>query len=196
MAIRLEPVETIHHPLLVEAMRICHEAFPQNEQMSVPFWLETLLALPHPKKRLLIFTSDERPGEALGMAFVEINAPAVAYLAYFCTRHDLRGQGIGAAAYRQLTAALFGDGFTAVVLEVELPETGETAARRIHWYRRHGAKLLDGVRWIQTVDNGSDGLPMRLMVHAREAVSAREAYRLACIGLGTQIETAGELALG
>lgn len=195
MAIRLEPAETIHHPLLVEAMRIWHEAFPRNEQMSVPWWLETLLALPHPKKRLLIFTSDERPGEALGMALVETSAPA-AYLAYFCTRHDLRGQGIGAAAYRQLAAALFGEGFTAIVLEVELPQTGEAAARRIGWYRRQGAQLLDGVRWIQTVDNGSAGLPMGLMVHARETISAREAYRLACIGLGAQIEIAGELALG
>ncbi|HVK02857.1 MAG TPA: GNAT family N-acetyltransferase [Armatimonadaceae bacterium] len=208
----LVPIESVHDPRLVPALRVYHESFPLHEQMSVPFWFETVLSLPLPDTHLLAVVDDETDGATVGMVFYQTvagaggdNAPPVALLWYLCTRGDRRGAGLGAAAYQTLVRTLFANGIAALVFEVEIPEeagaqehggeAAEMARRRIAWYRRNGARVLEGVRYLQSVDNGSEPTPMHLMVHTPAPVTPDEAYALACAATGEEIERVSELSL-
>lgn len=206
---RLEPLTSFADARLLPAMRIYAEAFPPHEQMSTAFWLETVGALPQADKQLYAIVGDD--AATAGMIYLELVSPEaedgatgpVAFLWYLCTHRDLRGAGVGAAAYAELVRRLQAAGAVGMVFEVEQPEEAERhaagggplAQRRIGWYRRNGARLLKGVRYFQTTDNGSPPVPMHLMVHPFRPVSAEEAYRLACIATEETVERDGALSL-
>lgn len=82
--------------------------------------------------------------------------PDFTYVEHFAVYPHMRGSGIGSEAL----AALNGT----VVLEVEPPETGEMARRRIAFYERNGFRLLD-VDYLQPpYSPGLPSVPLRLMV--------------------------------
>lgn len=85
------------------------------------------------------------------------------YIEHFAIAPEHRGHGVGA----QALAALSG----AIILEVEPPEDGELAQRRIEFYRRNGFQLLD-YDYIQPpyTPDGTP-LPLKLMVRGKLPVS-------------------------
>lgn len=62
------------------------------------------------------------------------------YIEHLAVDDSLRGRGIGAGALARVADP--------VVLEVEPPESGEMAARRVAFYKRQGFRLLD-VAYVQ-----------------------------------------------
>lgn len=51
------------------------------------------------------------------------------------------------------------------VLEVEMPESSDMAARRIGLYERLGVRLIDDIGYHQPSYRGGEALPLRLMVY-------------------------------
>jgi GNAT superfamily N-acetyltransferase len=206
MNIDLHSITSITDPCLLPALRIYEQAFPPYEQMTPSFWIQNLLQLPEGR---LGFTAalNREDGDVVGMAFYQVTRPAlqppVAYLWYLCTRDDLRGQGVGAQIYQRLVAQFFEDGIGAVVFEVERPDvaiahgadSADLAARRIRWYQRNGARLLQNVDYLQHVDNGLQPTPMHLMIHSQQPLTPDEAFRILTEDAGLKAVAIGLLSL-
>ena len=206
MKIDLHDVHGLTDPCLLPALKLYEQAFPLYEQMTTSFWIENLRDMPG-KARHFLAAIDRENDEVVGMAFYEIcrSAPAlaVARLWYLCTREERRGQGLGSRMYGILISRLFAEGVRAVAFEVERPDAAidhgddqaELAARRIQWYRRNGAMLLQNVDYLQYVDNGLPPTPMYLMIHPQAPLSGEEAFRLVTEVLGLKAEAVGPLVL-
>ena len=102
------------------------------------------------------------------------NLPANIYVEHFAVCADRRGAGIGADVIGRLTAA---DGLESLclpdkplLLEVELPEESDEAARRVAFYTRNGLTALDDVPYFQPpYTDGLPDVPMMLMASERPA---------------------------
>jgi GNAT superfamily N-acetyltransferase len=117
-------------------------------------------------------------GRVVGMSmYTYYRDTRLAFLFYLATQPDLRGQGLGAWLFRQTRDRLAGDAFDLKGLpplgmcwEVERPEIGqspdevELRKRRINFYRRIGAILLDEIEFIAPpIDDGQPPVPYYLM---------------------------------
>lgn len=88
--------------------------------------------------------------------------PDAIYIEHFATDPAMRGGGFGSEALKQLVESTS----LPIVLEVEPAESGETARRRIDFYRRHGFRDLPDYNYIQPpYSPGLPSVPMTLMVH-------------------------------
>lgn len=88
--------------------------------------------------------------------------PEAVYIEHFATDAALRSSGIGSAALSQLIDSTS----LPIVLEVEPAESGETAQRRIGFYRRLGFHDLPDYKYIQPPYSPDlPSIPMTLMVH-------------------------------
>ena len=73
----------------------------------------------------------------------------------------------------------------AVLIEVERPDLAHTevervlAERRIAFYRRQGARLLEGVHYVQSVGLHQPPLSMHVMLHPLQSLDAETAFCLA-----------------
>lgn len=184
-------------------------AFPPNEQMRLSWWVRLLNELslgdgPSEPERLLFAAVNEVDSNyVVGFAYCEVHeASGAAYLMYLATRDNLRGQGVGAAVYGKITEMVFTDkGIPLLVFEVEKPEVAalesteaaETARRRVRWYQRQGAQLLEGIHYFQSV-GWQPALEMALMFQSREPVSPGAAFSAAESLFGNSIEQVGELS--
>jgi ribosomal protein S18 acetylase RimI-like enzyme len=161
-------------PLLPAWLELYAAAFPPDERVPAEEHLEVLRARAQGKPgsaRLLAAVDEE--DDLVGMARYDLLEDlAAAYLMYLAVVPERRGQGIGGAFYRELLRRLAEEGrpLRALVLEVERPDhavPGEgrrDAERRIDFYRRLGARLLEGIEYLQQVP-GHAPVPMHLMVH-------------------------------
>ena len=93
--------------------------------------------------------------------------PGALYCEHFAILHRYRGTGYGAAAVRNAIAmadAMPPAGTAALVLEVELTETSEMAARRIAFYERCGmTALTEFPYWQPPYRPGLPEVPLMLM---------------------------------
>lgn len=200
MNLQIHRIETIRDARTVPALRIYSDSFPLEEKMSVAYWLEALLSLPDPAKHLYIATPEESADDVVAMLYAETirgeNDEQVVALWYLCTRADTRGTGVGGLIYDDLVRRVFADGVRALVFEVEKPEVvarsrGELAEalarRRIAFYQRHGASLLDAVAYSMQVDHNAPPVAMHVMVHTPNPVNRDTALRYANIALGGSV---------
>ncbi len=119
----------------------------------------------------VIAVIDEDSGNTLGILHYDLYADSKsAVLWYIATDSALRNTGVGGRIYQDLTAILKECGVETMVFEVEIPEIGSgpshIAARRISWYQRQGAILLGGYNYLQSVDTGTEPVPMYLMAQS------------------------------
>jgi GNAT superfamily N-acetyltransferase len=143
----------------------------------------------------------------------------VAYLWYLATSPELRSQGVGTKFYQEIVRRVAGPAVRTLAIEVEMPARasgGEGAAaaaeksavsaeralaeralaqRRITFYRRQGARLLEGIHYLQSVGRHQAPIPMHLMFHAFGALDAAQAFALARSLWGEQVKQVGELRL-
>lgn len=92
------------------------------------------------------------------------------YIEHFAVSEKVRGNGIGRCAVEMLCG--FND---KVVLEVELPECGETAQRRIAFYERCGFAPQTAFEYVQpSYGAGLPEVPMMLMTYGGGADSLEE----------------------
>jgi GNAT superfamily N-acetyltransferase len=121
----------------------------------------------------------------------------IAWLYYIALAEDYRNLGYGHDTYRWLVKAAHENGCAAIFFEVEKPDIApdrDIANRRLNWYRRNGAKKLDGVRYMQSV-GWQLPIEMDICVHGIKHIDASSAYEIAKGLVGESLEQVGHIAL-
>jgi GNAT superfamily N-acetyltransferase len=178
-------ITDLNDALLLPWLDLYETAFPPVERMLVSFYLRLLQDKReglHPDHHLLAV---QREGVFVGLAhYVVISDYNAAWLWMFAVTPEARNHGLGAAIYGEIVRRLPG-GTVAMLIEVERPDLAQTKAerelteRRIAFYRRQGARLLEGVHYVQSVGPHQPPLPMHVMVHPVQALDAETAFALA-----------------
>jgi ribosomal protein S18 acetylase RimI-like enzyme len=125
--------------------------------------------------------------------------PGIAYLWYIAVHPDARGGGIGSACFNEVVRRAQEAGLRGVIFEVEVPEHFDdperrrNACRRIEFYRRQGALVLTGIRYIQQLRN-QPPIPLHIMVRPIENITPGEALEIAQ-RLFDDVTQVGELEL-
>jgi len=190
-------ITQLHDPSLLPWLDLYETSFPPSERILESGILQDLLDREsgQPVRSHLITTQDAS-GEVLGMAMYTLSAEhSLACLWYLAVASRLRSQGIGGKIYQEILRRAQDSHLKAVIFEVEIPEGDHVvdALRRIHFYRKQGAFLLEGIHYMQHVGWHQDPIPMQVMVHPLEPLSARDTFDLARIILGDSIEQTGDL---
>lgn len=92
------------------------------------------------------------------------------FIEYFAVDPTLRGRGIGSQMLRELT-----DRHGRLCLEVEPPETGDMAKRRIGFYLRNGF-CLNAYHYIQPAYS-AEKKPLRMLMMTSPAAVCAETFR-------------------
>ncbi len=194
MNINVKEIFSLYDPKLDGWLDIYQTAFPLNEQMLVSSLIRAIREN-DPSEHFLA-VSEEGKDEVIGMFhFKLVNAdtamsgesPVILYLLYLAVSPDKRNKGLGTMIYRDwIIPAAKQYRCSAIVLEVEKPEIAmtisvkeaEMARRRIEFYRRNGARLLEGVQYIQSVGRWQPSTEMCLMIHPLIHLSPDDAYSM------------------
>jgi ribosomal protein S18 acetylase RimI-like enzyme len=193
----IREIESLNDPLWPAWKEIYLTSFPPNERMSLEYF-ENILSKRSTEEvsdRPVLVLSDEKHTEdVVGLAYCEMDADTeIAFLWYLATHCNLRGKGNGAYVYRDLVERARKNGTQILVFEVEIPrlasakspEDEEWARRRIGWYERQGAVLVNGIQYFQDVDSTDELTEMHIMVHLFQPMSAEQVYER----LGPFLET-------
>lgn len=100
----------------------------------------------------------------------------VVYVEHFAIEECYRGCGLGGDVIDRIVS----EAVCPVVLEVEMPETGAMAERRIGFYRRHGFTGCADFNYIQpSYETGEPLMPLMLMVsgHVSDLASVAKNIR-------------------
>ncbi|MBN2394523.1 MAG: GNAT family N-acetyltransferase [Anaerolineae bacterium] len=190
MNLQITEIADLNDDLLIPWLDLYETAFPPTERMLVSFYLRLLREKRegmHPDHHLLAV---QRESVFVGLAhYVVIAEQKLVWLWMFAVTPEARNHGIGAAMYEEIVRRL-PDWTIAILIEVERPDLAQTEAerelaeRRIAFYRRQGALLLEGVHYVQSVGPHQPPLPMHVMVHPLVPLDAETAFRLACAVFG------------
>jgi GNAT superfamily N-acetyltransferase len=150
--------------------RIYEASFPESEREDV----ELLLASVAAGQRECYLALDD--GTVVGLAvLLRLRATHVRFLEYLAVDPDGRGQGVGGRLLDRLReepaigGAAGGFASLGIVFEVEDPADAEgleraLRLRRIEFYRRHGADVVEGVPCFRAPNLDGEGtLAYRLM---------------------------------
>jgi GNAT superfamily N-acetyltransferase len=121
---------------------------------------------------------------------------------YLAVSERLRGHGAGSNLYLEILNRVRNEFPSAagLVFEVERPDQAQTAElgalaeRRIRFYQRNGALLLEGVHYVQCT-GWQPEVAMHLMVHPFITMSALAAFDLCSSVFGDSLCAAGDLSL-
>lgn len=154
-------ISTVTHPHFAAALDIYSEAFPDNEKHPLSRIRERVAG---GRERLHVGLRDE---QVVFMALLwPLRGTGFILLDYMATRADQRRQGIGSAFLQHLSGPLR-DNKQYLIMEVENAEHGDNTDQRrtrIAFYRRNGACLLQGLRYILPPLQGSLATEMNLMI--------------------------------
>lgn len=136
------------------AVGLYEAAFPPDERRPVRDWLRLLR--PGSRMQGLVLEAD-----GCFAGFITLwDFGQFAYAEHFAVCPEQRGHGLGAIA---LGRVLEQPGRRPLVLEVEPPDTGPQAKRRIGFYRRCGLTLCSRPYQQPPYAPGLSPLPLRLM---------------------------------
>jgi len=137
-------------------------------------------------------------GIACFQVFPEQRAAMLWYLAVGSRQ---RNQGLGGEIYQEIIRRIDPAKYSALIMEVEIPELCHTqearqyATRRIGFYQRQGAFRLGGVRYLQFVGKHLPPTPMHILVHPFRPISPQAAFDLVCSIIQDAMTQTGELTL-
>lgn len=149
-------VDNLH--CLEEIKGIYFSSFPEEERRP---WesIVTMIQNGFPYFRLYVIRDDE--GKTIGL-YTLWKLPVAYYVEHLAISSVIRNSGYGGKAIRHIVEEA---GDMPVVLEVELPDKGEDAVRRICFYRRNGFTALEDVPYFQPPYRPDlDEVPLMLMV--------------------------------
>lgn len=160
MTLRFQLIDDCNHPFVAAALDIYQKSFPASERHP----LERI------HDRLCRGASQLQVGlsgnEVVFMALLwPLSGTDFTLLDYMATRTDHRRRGIGSEFMRHFTAALRNSSRYAII-EVENPAYGDNVAQRqarMEFYRRNGARLLQGLRYVLPPLRGDQATEMTLM---------------------------------
>lgn len=161
-------LQSADDPRFAALLAIYAEAIPASEQKR-PDELRAMLA--DPRYRVLVILA-EAATAGFAVAFL---APAGDWwlLEYLAIDARFRSRGLGSRLLAEVAAAIADEAAGAVgLLEVERPldrveGADQQAARRIAFYARRGARLIDCLDYILPLDHHGTPPPMQLMLLGR-----------------------------
>jgi GNAT superfamily N-acetyltransferase len=196
-------ITRLDDPILLSWLDLYETSFPPNEKVLVSNHLEVLHARANGgANNDFLLACLDMVGKLRGMARYQLFPDsAFAILWYLATWPDARNQGIGGLFYDHLLSRLDPAACKAMLLEVEIPEQAETqekrllAQRRLGFYRRHGAFLLQGIKYMQSVGWHQPLTPMHILVHPLQPIDAAAAYDIVKAYAGDSVQQTGPLEL-
>jgi ribosomal protein S18 acetylase RimI-like enzyme len=200
--IRFVEITDTNDDLLLPWLDLYEISFPPEEKVLVSGFLALLKAKKRgEREHSHMLAAVDEAGRLVGLArFDSLREPGVAYLWYLAVLPDARGKGFGGAIHDEVLRRCREAGARAAVMEVEIPEESpdaEFARSRIEFYRRHGAKLLTGIRYVHTVGPHQPEVLMNIMIRPFEPIAPEEALGFARELFGEEAVTAvGEVGLG
>ena len=146
---------------LRDALEIYTASFPPNERHSVDVIRERLV-----QGRYIFMVGTEQEEIVFFALLWPLRDSEFVLLDYMATKSDHIGRGIGSAFLRKITETpeLAGK---YLVMEIEKPGNGENRdqrMKRVEFYRRQGAKELEGVRYFMPGLAGGPPTEMILMI--------------------------------
>lgn len=177
-----------HDPAFEVALQIYEASFPPSEKISAQVFANALnrRATGHePFSANARMLTALKVNEPVGFAYfryfychVKEQPFHLGYLLYMAVAESQRGGGIGQHIYHSVLAALKADAayrggaLSGLIFEVERPELAEDSEsqrntmRRMQFYERLGARVLQGIAYVQPA-LGEELLPvpMHLMYH-------------------------------
>lgn len=201
--ITFHEITGLQDDLLLPWLDLYETAFPANEKVLVSHFLELLKMKGNAKATWDFMLAGVDPSHKLaGLACYQL-MPAVgaAVLWYLAIQPDGRNRGLGGEFYDHVVDQIDKSLYQALLLEVEIPgqlktdEQRKWAARRINFYRRHGAYLLEGVDYMQFIGWHHPPTPMHIMVHPLRVLDAPACFALAKAYAGDALMQTGRLKL-
>jgi ribosomal protein S18 acetylase RimI-like enzyme len=199
----LHRINSLDDPWLLPWLELYETAFPANERLLVANILRQIQRCSQgieDGSYLLAWIGDNQ--EFAGMAHYTTELQKeIGLLWYIAINPSRRSQGLGSILYQALIQELIDHGCRVVLFEVETPGEAHTpeqkllAERRIRFYQRQGAFLLNGISYLQYVGSHLPPTPMHLMVHLLKPVNAQQAFDLACLYFGASLQKTGVLSL-
>lgn len=155
--------------ILKEVYRLYELSFPEEERR---LWCDVLNLIDFDERFEMLVAQDE--DRFIGF-ITWWNLGPVRYIEHFAVDEAFRNQGIGGMMISQFIAM----SLIPVLLEVELPENGEMARRRISFYRRHGFEECTEVEYVQPAYAPHlPSVPLRLLITDRNNIDIGEVVKL------------------
>lgn len=183
MPIEIRRITTGSDELMAKIRSLYEASFPPEELR--PFeQIRDELVVPNGKRlaRLIVaLDGDEVPGISIFALFPEAS---LGYLWYICVDPNTRGSGVGGRLYRESLEILRRDAdglglpFKGMIFEVERltteahPVYGDPF-RRIRFYQRLGARLIEGYDYHQPPIPPHGPVPLQLMFHPHGLAGAQ-----------------------
>ncbi len=151
---------TVGEPALDGLRQLYVDSFPPEERRE---WADIARRLTDCDQPLRMMLIDFGQAVAGFVTFWQLT-PSLTYIEHLVVDPSFRGRGIGGKTLEVL-AELTG---SVLVLEVELPDAGIMAQRRIAFYKRHGFVANSDFVYIQPpYGPGLDAVPLMLMTRGK-----------------------------
>lgn len=134
-------ITDIQDPALAAIFALYTASFPKEEQRPWPSIL-SMIETHHPFFTLTAVYHDDAFAGFAGWW----KLPGAFYIEHLAVEPSMRSKGVGAEI---LTHVASNAGNKPVVVEVELPQSGPDAPRRIAFYERQGFNVIDDVTYFQ-----------------------------------------------
>ena len=174
----VQDINDFHTSLGQQALAIYEQSFPEAERDPVENIAANLVHF-DPRTEVPHLRALVEQDSAVGFTyFSSYPEYYLGFLKFIAVRQDSRGKGYGPILLQDAIRQLRADGvhatgwpYLGLVFEVERPETAENdqdrqlRERRIQFYQRNGAKMIEGIDYIAPpVTVGQPSLPFHLMV--------------------------------
>lgn len=149
------------HPDFPAVIDLYEGAFPPSTKIVTP------LAIARIERNIYqLFVGYEASQVVFMAMFYSLRDSEFVLLAYIATHPVYRGQGIGSTFLRQTVDRLQRDS-KYLLLEVKNPDFGDDKAlrqRRVNFYRRIGARMMKGVRFVPPILSSDPPAELILMI--------------------------------
>lgn len=139
--ITLNRITSVTDPLLSQIHSLYMDSFPETERRP---WdsVKELISNSSPFYSLYAVTMADT-----FIGFISVwKLPRATYIEHFAVVADMRSKGIGGTVLNQIIEDA---GNEPIVVEVELPDSGQDAPRRIAFYERHGFSAMSDFLYFQ-----------------------------------------------
>ncbi len=198
-ALTLRDITDLEDPDFSDWLDLYETAFPPGEKLLVSTLLKYLNRISSGEETALHMSVLQNTSTSfVGMMVYEARPEnEIATLWYFAIKPSERNKGMGTVAYQELLKHLDPAVYRALVFEVEIPskENAEEATRRIAFYRRQGALMLEGIEYWQHIGWHHPPTLMHIMVHPIQPLDPEQAFALAQNVFGDAVQRRGELRL-
>jgi GNAT superfamily N-acetyltransferase len=201
--IHFHPIASLRNPHLSAYLDLYETAFPQEERIRTSWLIQILRAKEEgwPENNDLVVALDD-DNQLLGLIHTNYS-PALRVMAlyYFAVAPQQRSQGLGAQIYQEVLRRCRAAGCRMLIFDLEDPQycptlEGQTLARRrIGFYTRQGAWMLEGAQSQLQMYTHLPVAHLRIMAHSLEPVTAVEVLNAARELLNESVEQIGELKL-